>query len=127
LARRIDLVDGMGGQGGAARGPDRHQQRMHDASARGVEALDEPCLAIIVHQEADRAAMHAIDRLRAAPEPFQGLQHDAVPAERHDHAGVLDGAIAVSCGEILPRRLRGLGLGGDEGDAPDPPGVASSL
>ena len=49
-----------------------------------------------VHQEADGAAMHAVDRLAGIHELVQGLQHQPVAAERHDHVGGLRFGIAVA-------------------------------
>src|SRR5262249_39929862 len=51
--------------------------------------------AVLVHQEADGATVHAIDRLAGAHEAMQGLQHEAVAAERHDHVGSLGRGVAV--------------------------------
>src|SRR5579872_6968351 len=43
--------------------------------------------------------MHAIDRLTRAHEAMQGLQHEAVAAERDDDVGALGRYIAVAPGE----------------------------
>ena len=49
-----------------------------------VDPLDQVVGGIVVHQEADRAAVHAVDRLAGLHEVMQGLQHQAVAAERDD-------------------------------------------
>ena len=48
-----------------------------------------------VHQEADGAAMHAVDRLARAHVLVQRLQHQPVAAERDHDVGVGGIAIAV--------------------------------
>ena len=63
-------------------------------------------IGIFVHQEADRAAVHAVDRLRRVHDPVQRLQHQAVAAERDDDVGVLGRAVAVARDELLARLLR---------------------
>ena len=45
-------------------------------------------LVVFVHEEADGAAMHAVDRLAGVHELVQGLQHEAVAAERDDDVGL---------------------------------------
>src|SRR6185437_123608 len=69
-----------------------------------------------VHQEADRAAVHAVDRLAGFHEVVQGLQHQPVAAERDD--GVRLRRFRVAVHRRQPRvgvaRLRR--LAGDEGD-----------
>ena len=49
-----------------------------------------------VHEKADGAAMHAVDRLAGIHEPLQGRQHEAVAAERDDDVGGLRPRIAVA-------------------------------
>jgi hypothetical protein len=38
---------------------------------------------VLVHQEADRAQLHAEHRLAQVPMPVQGLQHEAVAPSGH--------------------------------------------
>ena len=80
------------------------------------QPLDQPILAIVVEQEADRAAVHAVDRDAAAEMGVHGLQHQPVAAERDDGVGVLGRGVAVALGERDARLLRLLGVAGDEGD-----------
>jgi hypothetical protein len=42
---------------------------------------------VFVHQEADGAAMHAVDRHARTHVPVQRLQHQSVAAERHHDIG----------------------------------------
>ena len=72
---------------------------------------------ILVHQEADGAAVHAVDRDAGAHVAVQGLQHQAVAAERDDDVGVFRRMVAVH-GHELRKRLLGLRTGaGHEGNA----------
>src|SRR6185295_20234359 len=70
------------------------------------EPLRQPLLGKLVHQEPDRAAMHAVDRLARGHEPVQGLQHETVAAERDDDVGSLGRDIAIAGGELLERLAR---------------------
>src|SRR5262249_47026642 len=72
------------------------------------EAFAQSVLAVFVHEEADGAAVHAVDRLACVHELVQGLQHQAVAAEGDDDVGFLRGRIAVATNESVPRRF-GLG------------------
>ena len=72
--------------------------------------------AEFVHQEADRAAMHAVDRLAGAHVPVQGLQHQAVAAKRHHDVGVVGIVIAVETDELRQRGLRLCASARNEGD-----------
>src|SRR5262249_36769366 len=81
-----------------------------------AEPLAQAFLMKLVHQKADRAAMHAVDRLARGHELVQGLQHEAVAAERDDDVGARRIGIAVAADQ---RGTRLLGLGyraGHEGD-----------
>ena len=73
-------------------------------------------LGEFVHQEADGAAMHAVDRLAGFHELVQGLQHQAVAAERDDHVGLRGVGIAVALFEPRVGLARLRRLAGDEGD-----------
>ena len=69
-----------------------------------------------VHQKADGAAMHAVDRLARTHLLMQRLQHQSVAAERHHDIGVSGIVIAVELDQ-LRQRLLGLRAGArDEGD-----------
>src|SRR5580704_3474089 len=90
---------------------------MDDADMGGVEPLGEAVLGELVHQEADRAAVHAIDRLAGIHEPLQGRQHKTVAAERDDDVGGLRPGVAVAADEPAAGLLRRRHVAGDEGDA----------
>ena len=51
----------------------------------------QPCMQVmrreLVHQKADGAAMHAVDRLAGPHVPMQRFQHQPVAADRHDDIG----------------------------------------
>ena len=70
-------------------------------------------LAVVVHQEADAAAIHAVDRQVAAEAAVLRLQHEAVAAQRHDRPPPSPPAHRRSS---ATRRLR----------APRPPRVAAA-
>ena len=69
--------------------------------------------AVIVHQKADRAPVHAIDRRAILEHGMQGLQHQAVAAERHDDVGVAHRHIAISLSQL---RVSLFGFGRFTGD-----------
>ena len=52
--------------------PGHHQKRVHHAALGRFQALEQVVLPELVHQEADRALVHAVDRLGGAHEPVQG-------------------------------------------------------
>ena len=71
---------------------------------------------IVVHQEADRAAVHAVDRRAGRHEAVQDLQHVAVAAEGHHDIGAVRIGIAMAPGEAADG-LAGFGrVGREEGD-----------
>jgi hypothetical protein len=72
----------------------------------GVDPLQQVVLAVLVHQEADRAAVHAVDRRLALQGVVQGLQHEAVAAQGHDHLGAVFADVAVAGLQALHRLLR---------------------
>ena len=82
-----------------------HDQRTDQGGLGGGEALAQALLAKLVHQEADRAAMHAVERLARGHELVQGPQHESVAAERHDDVGLLGLGVAVAAHQRLARLL----------------------
>ena len=95
-----------------------HAQRVQRGGLRGGDARGQVVLAVVVHQEADRSAVHAIDRhAAAAQEAVQRLQHEAVAAQRHHHVGAVGVGGAVARGQRLLRRPRRLVLRGEDGEA----------
>ena len=89
-----------------------HQERVDDAALGRIEMLEEVVVAELVHQEADGATVHAVDRLRVIHEAVEHLQHQAVAAEGHHYIGLLGGDVVVAphqggCGLAgVPRRTR---------------------
>src|ERR1700722_13239226 len=90
---------------------------MDDADMGGRKPFGEAGVGKLVHQEADRAAMHAIDRLAGIHEPMQGRQHEAVAAERDDDVGGLRPGVTVAADKPAAGLLRRRHTAGDEGDA----------
>ena len=82
-----------------------HAERMDDALLGCRQPLDQGILAVFIHQEADGAAVHAVDRLAGIHKSVQGLQHQAIPAERDDNVGMRWVHIAVAEHQHLARRL----------------------
>ena len=70
-----------------------------------------------VHQEADAAAVHAVDGRRPVSQAVQGFQHEAVAAKRHDDIGFLPRCAAIGGDQGLAGFLRRRRLGGDERQA----------
>ena len=64
------------------------------------DALGQPFGAELVHQEADRAAVHAVDELARAHRLAQRLQQEAVAAERHHHVGLGDRRLPVALDQL---------------------------
>ena len=62
----------------------------------GGDALQQAVLGVVVHQEADRAAVHAVDRLARCQVAVQRLQHEAVAAQGDDDVGLGLGHLAVA-------------------------------
>src|SRR6202034_1627818 len=76
------------------------------AAMGGVEPLGEAVLGELVHQEADRAAVHAIDRLAGIHEPLQGRQHKTVAAERDDDVGSPRAGVAAAGTSLATKATR---------------------
>ena len=89
---------------------------MDAAYLGGLQALAQLFLAVLVHEEADGAAVHAVDRDGIVHEAVQGLQHQAVTTERDDGVGIARLDVAVAMREALQRRLRFCDIAGDERD-----------
>ena len=118
LAQQRHLVDGERAVLVARAVVRRHRQRMDADRPRRGEALGQALGRVAVHQEADAAAMHAVDRHAALAVAVQGLEHEAVAAQRDDDVGLARAAtLAVALGELGERRLGLRRLAGEEGDA----------
>ena len=115
LPEHGDFVDGAMLVGASLAVARAHHQRMNHRIVRGGDTLDQIVLGKVVHQEADRAAVHAVDRLAGIHELVQGLQHQPVAAERDNDVGGfrLDVAVAFfqacACLARLGRRSRNEG------------------
>ena len=70
----------------------------------------------LVHQEADGAAMHAVDRLAGAHVVVQRLQHQTVAAERDNDISLVRVVIAVDLHQLLMGSLRFRAVARNEGD-----------
>ena len=53
--------------------------------ARRGDPLEQVVVAVVVHQETDRAQLHAVDRISQPAMSMHRLQHEAVAAERAEH------------------------------------------
>ena len=73
-----------------------HRQRMNgiDLGAGEPFSAGRPHM-IVVGQEADRAAVHSIDRDAVVHVLVQGLQHQPVAAQRDDGVGLFGRDVAV--------------------------------
>jgi hypothetical protein len=60
-------------------------QRIDDLLLRRLQPRDQVILAVGVHQEADRAAVHPVDRCVDRLRGMQRRQHEPVAPQRHDH------------------------------------------
>jgi hypothetical protein len=117
LAKQRNFVDGVVDVDGAMHVGGAHQQRMDHGIARCRKTGMQIDRAELVHQEADGAAMHAIDRFARMHVPVQRLQHQAVAAERYHDVGVIRIVIAVHLHQLRQRLLGFRTRARDEGDA----------
>ena len=98
-------------------GVDRaHDERMNDREARVFQSLAQAAIMEFVHQEADGAAIHAVDRLGRVHHAMQRLQHQAVAAQGDDHVGLRGLAIAIALDKPLQRLVGFLGSRRQETD-----------
>jgi hypothetical protein len=94
-----------------------HGQRVDHRPFGGVDPGQQVVLAVLVHQEADRAAVHAVDRGLALQGVVQGLQHEAVAAEGDDHLRGFVADLAIAGDQPFARFLRLGAVTGLEGQA----------
>src|SRR5207342_3842215 len=71
---------------------------------------------MVVHQETDRAELHAEDRLGQPAVAMLRLQHEAVAAERDEDVGILRRVLAMHGDERSEGALRFVGRTGQEGE-----------
>jgi hypothetical protein len=88
LAEQGDFIDGMVDMHDAMDVGRAHQKRMDHRFLRVGEPTTQVVGTELVHQEADGAAMHAVDRGSRPHILVQRLQHQSVTAERHHDIGV---------------------------------------
>ena len=93
----------------------RHFQRAQFDLLGGGEALDQAGLAVFVHQEPDRTAVHPVNRYVAFEKCVQGFEHMAVAAERDDHVRFFRRHMVVFGGQFFIGLLRRIGCRGDKG------------
>ena len=82
----------------------QHTQRMHGCGLCGGQTRGQIIFPIIIHQKADAAPVHAINRQAAAQEAMQGFQHEAIAAKGDDHFRIF------FCRAAITRHQRGAGL-----------------
>ena len=78
-----------------------HRQRVYDFLLRLRQPLHQPLIGVFVHKEADRAPVHSVYRTVEFPGPLEDLEHETVPAERHEDLGFGFGVVAVDCDKAL--------------------------
>jgi hypothetical protein len=119
LAQQGDLVDGQG-LAALALGVHRvHDQGVDHGALGRVDPVEEGVLAVLVHQEAHRAAVHAVDRPAALQVLVQGLEHEAVAAESDDDLGLVRAGLAIARDQGLLGLLRFRAVAGGEGQPGD--------
>lgn len=94
-----------------------HQQRMDDRDLGGGEPFMQVRFGKLVHQKADGATVHTVDRLAGIHEALQGREHETIAAERDDHVGGLGPGVTVTLNQPPARLLRFRHSAGDKGNA----------
>ena len=118
LAQHRDLVDG---ERLARLAVDRrrpHAERMQRRAVRAFQPRRQVLERERVHQEADRAPAHAVDRRALAQEAVLRLQHEAVATQSDDDVGLGRLGERIAGGDL---GKRGLGIGGAGCDGGHPP------
>ncbi len=94
-----------------------HPQGMDVGKLGGGDPLQQAVFTVVVHQEPDRAAVHAVDGAAIGQVAMQDLQHETVAAQRYDDIGLVLGHSAIARFQAA-LGLLGLGpIAGDHGDA----------
>ncbi|KAG0775374.1 hypothetical protein G6F22_013352 [Rhizopus arrhizus] len=118
LAQQRHVVVGQRTGAGARLGQRHHFQRAQVGRlGAGNARMHVIVAAVLVHQEADRAQLHAEHRLAQVPVPVQGLQHEAITAQRAQHVGLLGRVVAIARDHRRAGHLRRFGGAGQESDA----------
>ena len=95
LPQQRDLVDRHRPVDGTVKVGCLHPQGRKRRPFGRLDPLDQAISVIVVHQEADRAQMHPVDRFAIVKAPPQRVQHRAVPAQGNDHFGLFLGIMAI--------------------------------
>ena len=93
-----------------------HDERVDAAHLGTREARQQIVLAVLVHQEPDRAPIHSINRDAIVEVLVQRLQHEAIAAQRHDGIGRLRRHVAILLRQPRQSMLRFRMVARDEGD-----------
>src|SRR5208282_2793039 len=88
---------------------------MQPEALRLGDALRQVVLAVFVHQETDRTALHAEDRPAERHVAVKRFEHESVTAEGDDDIRRLDRYSGVAGGEVLQGFLGFVGIGGEKG------------
>jgi hypothetical protein len=93
----------------------RHLDRRHREGLGAAQPLDQAVEPPFVHQEADRAAVHAEHRADAAAGEHlvEGVEEKAVAAEGDDQLRLVERHEGIALAEHHLGRLRRFGAGGD--------------
>ncbi|SOO32573.1 hypothetical protein XAP6164_990009 [Xanthomonas phaseoli pv. phaseoli] len=119
LPQQRDLVVGQRAGTGTGFGLHLHLQRPQIRRFGALQALEQVVLvvAVLVHQKADRAQLHAEHRLVGGAMAVQRLQHEPVAAQRTDDVGAVQGMVAIALRKARARGHRRLGGAGKKSDA----------
>ena len=117
LPQQGHFVEGEATVGLASLVGGHHLEGMDRGEFSSLEAVRQAGIAIIVHQETDGAAVHAIDRNAGGNKAVEDLQHVAITAQGHDDVGNSGIGVAVLFHQF-GEGLAGLGrIRGEKGDA----------
>jgi len=100
----------------AALVPYRHLERVKHDRLRGGKLFVKPVRPISIHQKSNTAPMHAVDRHALRSEAVQGLQHEAVAAERDDDVRPVGGNTKIPRAQFAESQPRGFGFCRDDGN-----------
>ena len=84
LAQQGDFVEGLRPEAPAGLVLPDHVDRPDLDPAGLLEALVQAVFLVVIHQEADRTPVHAVNRCHRA-ELAHDFEHMSVPTQRHDH------------------------------------------
>ena len=84
---------------------DFHAERRHGCPLCPINSLDQAFLIIFIHQEADGAAVHAIDWLVVLKPASHRVEHGSIATERHNDVGFVFIILPIFLGQALKRFL----------------------